>query len=158
VGGVDSVRLELPPLPASVTAARHAVDELASQYDCDCGAARIAVSEAVGNCVLHAYVDREPGPIVVLAREIDGYLVITVADCGGGIRPRLDSPGLGIGLPIVGRIADDVRIESDDGGTAIAISFAVGSDSPAYPAAETTQIGDELERARELVRSTAPCS
>ena len=115
-GTVDTVRLELPPLPASVRTARHAVAELASQFDCDTGAARIAVSEAVGNCVLHAYVGREPGPILVLAREIDGYLVIIVADCGGGIRPRLDSPGLGIGLPIVGRIADDVRIESDGAG------------------------------------------
>ena len=154
---MDSVRLELPPLPASVTAARHAVDELASQFDCDIGAARIAVSEAVGNCVLHAYVDREPGPILVLAREIEGYVVISVADCGGGIRPRLDSPGLGIGLPIVGRIADDVQIESDGLGTAIVISLAIASESPAQAAAETKEIGAELARARELIRATALC-
>lgn len=154
--GVNAVRLELPAEVESVPAARHAVEDLASRLECDVGAVRIAVSEAVGNCVLHAYEGREPGPIVVLARVLRGRLVITIADSGRGVRPRLDSPGLGLGLPLVSSLADDVRIESDRRGTAVSISFAIGSttserDAEADAGTRAAEISAELERAREII-------
>lgn len=58
----------------------------------------LAVSEALSNCVIHAYAgcDR-PGPVTVEAWARDGALTVLVSDEGCGMVPRLDSPGLGIG-------------------------------------------------------------
>jgi serine/threonine-protein kinase RsbW/stage II sporulation protein AB (anti-sigma F factor) len=156
------VLLELPAVPNSVSEARHAVSDLAERYECDQGAIRIAVSEAVGNCALHAYRDgasAAPGPVLVLARVLEGRFVVTIVDCGGGLRPRVDSPGLGLGLPIISRLAEDVRIESDDEGTAMSVSFPIGEGvtsrshgSPIHSSARTAAIDAELARARGMLR------
>jgi serine/threonine-protein kinase RsbW len=149
---VEDVHLTLPAEPASVAAARRAVGALASRLECDAGAVRIAVSEAVGNSVRHAYPEGSAGKVVVLARILRGRLVVTVGDRGAGLRPRLDSDGLGIGLPVVSRLADDVRIESDERGTAISMSFGCSRVPPANDTAATQAgVEGELERARELI-------
>ena len=40
---------------------------------------------------------------------------LAISDSGRGILPRLDSPGLGFGLPLMGRLCDDLQSSSDDG-------------------------------------------
>jgi serine/threonine-protein kinase RsbW len=104
--------------------ARRAVGELGDRIGCDPTAVRTVVSELVGNCVVHAYVDSEPGPVIVVARANgDGFEVI-VADEGRGMSPRIDSPGLGLGLPLVGKLAREVRIDSDeDEGATVSVVF-----------------------------------
>ena len=90
-------------------------------------AVRLAVSEAVTNAVLHAYADREtPGPLNVEA-WIDGdALLVLVCDHGGGMRPRPDTPGLGLGLPLVAQLADDFRVEERPGsGTKVSMRFSL---------------------------------
>lgn len=68
---------------------------------------RLAVSEAVTNAVMHSYVSAaEPGEVDVTASISDRALVVVVGDHGGGMRPRTDSPGLGLGLPLISMVAD----------------------------------------------------
>ena len=61
----------------------------------------LCVSEAVSNVVVHAYraLD-EPGEVEVEAHKPNGYLCLYVRDQGSGLAPRVDSPGLGLGLSI----------------------------------------------------------
>jgi anti-sigma regulatory factor (Ser/Thr protein kinase) len=89
----------------------------------------LAVSEAVTNAVVHAYVDApEPGAVEVTAEVHAGDgLEIQVCDEGRGMVPRLDSPGLGVGLPLVAMISQRFKVEArPTGGTAVKMFFAVG--------------------------------
>src|SRR5579875_3771460 len=69
---------------------------------------RLAASEAVTNVVLHAYPARA-GTVHVTARLADGALWISVRDFGVGVRPSgAGRSGLGLGLALIGRLADVV--------------------------------------------------
>ena len=75
----------------------------------------LAVTEACANAVLHAYADL-PGLFeVAAALSAGGELVVTVRDHGTGMAPRVDSPGLGVGLPVMAAIADALEIDTPDG-------------------------------------------
>lgn len=148
----QSIRLELPADPDSVAAARHAMSELAGRLGCDAGAVRIAVSELVGNAVHHAYASRDRGPVLVLGQVVRGRLVVTVADRGRGMGVRSDSPGLGVGLPVVSKLADDLRIDCDASGTAIAVSFDLPNQHPT--GRRDADADGELRWARASIRRT----
>jgi serine/threonine-protein kinase RsbW len=87
--------------------------------------AKLAVSEAVTNAVMHAYVDApQPGAVSVAATLDDESLLVEVSDDGSGMTPRLDSPGLGVGLPLIAGTADSLDIDnSPRGGTVLRMSF-----------------------------------
>ena len=71
----------------------------------------MVVSEAVTNAVVHAYRDRErPGQVHVSASLEDEGVEVAVADDGIGLRPRADSPGVGLGMPLIADLADRVEI------------------------------------------------
>ena len=87
----------------------------------------LAVSEVVTNCVVHAYRDMKAGRVAMEAEHTGDTLVLSVADTGHGMAPRHDSPGLGLGLPLVGRIAERVDIIAPSGGgTQVRMRFALG--------------------------------
>ncbi len=88
----------------------------------------LAVTEACANAVLHAYADG-PGQFEVSAAfTAAGELVVTVRDHGTGMAPRVDSPGLGVGLPVMAAIADALEIDTPGGsGTLVRMTFAVGT-------------------------------
>jgi len=88
-------------------------------------AVKLAVSEAVTNAVMHAYVDAdEPGEVHVATCLRGGKVYVTVRDDGMGMTPRLDSPGLGVGLPFIADTADTLDIASGErGGTELRMSF-----------------------------------
>jgi serine/threonine-protein kinase RsbW/stage II sporulation protein AB (anti-sigma F factor) len=92
-------------------------------------AVKLAVSEAVTNAVLHAYLDRpEPGIVRVTAHNGAGTIRIVVADEGRGMLARSDSPGLGCGLRLLGLMAPGCDVRPGElGGTEVHMSFAVGS-------------------------------
>jgi hypothetical protein len=50
-------------------------------------------------------------------------LVVSVTDSGRGLLPRVDSPGLGFGLALMTRFADELRIASDNSGTTVEATF-----------------------------------
>jgi anti-sigma regulatory factor (Ser/Thr protein kinase) len=87
--------------------------------------AKLAVSEAVTNAVMHAYVDApRPGAVSVDATFEGDALLVEVADEGSGMMPRLDSPGLGVGLPLIADTTDTLDIaNSPRGGTVLRMSF-----------------------------------
>jgi anti-sigma regulatory factor (Ser/Thr protein kinase) len=96
-------------------------------------AVKLAVSEAVTNAVVHAYVDDErPGDVHVVTFVRGATVHVTVSDDGTGMMPRLDSPGLGVGLPFIADIADTLDIDSSEGGgTELRMTFrAVGAPEP----------------------------
>jgi anti-sigma regulatory factor (Ser/Thr protein kinase) len=90
----------------------------------DTNAIALAVSEAITNVVVHAYRDCEVGDLRVVACDKPDRLVVVVRDYGSGMLPRADSPGLGLGLPLISTMADDLQIEAADGsGTLLRMHF-----------------------------------
>jgi anti-sigma regulatory factor (Ser/Thr protein kinase) len=121
----EHFELELPSEPDSVTRAREAMGTLARRLGASVDDVKIAVTEAVGNSVLHAFRDREPGTITLDARSDRDWLVIRVSDDGSGMVPNIDSPGLGIGISLITRAAVDVRFDSSKSGTSVRMAFAI---------------------------------
>jgi anti-sigma regulatory factor (Ser/Thr protein kinase) len=117
------LRLELPPSADSVGEARRAVGDFASRLGVPDADVRLAVSEAVSNSVTHAFRGREPGRVTVVCRVARDLLTVTVVDDGGGIRPYFESPGLGLGIPLITKLASEVRFDSSERGTTVSMSF-----------------------------------
>ena len=89
---------------------------------------RLAVTEALTNAVLHAYPNDARGRVEARATAdpAAGLITIRVRDYGTGYRPRADSPGIGMGLPIMAAISHTMEIETPaDGGTEVRVTFAL---------------------------------
>ena len=118
-----------PAQADQVRLARREVEAYAREHGAvDPDAIALAVSEAVTNAVIHAYVDQSlPGDVQVFAeRHPDNGLEIQVCDEGRGMLPRSDSPGLGVGLPLVAKLAQRFHVETrPTGGTAVSMVFPV---------------------------------
>jgi len=85
------------------------------------------VTEACTNVVVHAYPGGE-GPITLRATVVDGMLRVVVSDEGRGILPRADSPGLGLGLPLIATLAESLELGTgDDEQTEVRMSFRLGA-------------------------------
>jgi anti-sigma regulatory factor (Ser/Thr protein kinase) len=112
--------------PACVGNLRAAVVEFAERLGfVDTGPIALAVSEALTNAVVHAYRDEEPGDIRVVACDEPDRLVVVVRDYGSGMLPRTDSPGLGLGLPLISTMTDALQVEAAEGsGTLLRMHFA----------------------------------
>jgi anti-sigma regulatory factor (Ser/Thr protein kinase) len=111
----------------SVAEARHAVADLARRVGAQVDDVQIAVSEAVGNSVVHAYRGIRPGKISVRAWRQRGKLLVTVADGGIGMTPNPGNPGLRVGIPLITKLCDDVRFTSSDEGTVVSMSFGTSA-------------------------------
>jgi serine/threonine-protein kinase RsbW len=111
------LELTLPARAENVAVARHAIGglgdvlEVADQTLAD---VKLAVTEACTNVVVHAYGGAE-GPMALRASVEGRTLRITVADRGRGILPRADSPGLGLGLPLIATLAESLELGTSDG-------------------------------------------
>jgi anti-sigma regulatory factor (Ser/Thr protein kinase) len=85
----------------------------------------LVLTEAAGNAVVHAYPPRTLGLLYVDAGIAHGNLLLRICDCGRGMGPRTDSPGLGIGLSLIGRLSDGLEIAPNRtvGGTRVCAMF-----------------------------------
>jgi anti-sigma regulatory factor (Ser/Thr protein kinase) len=104
-----------------------------SAFACQCGvrdepAVALAVSEAATNAVVHAFVDTVPGEISIEAYCDADHLRVVITDNGSGMRPRPDSPGLGLGLPLIAQLTDGFEVDTRvDGGTAVCLRFSLAA-------------------------------
>lgn len=123
----------LPASPESVPRLRHGVTRFATRAGASDRLRRkvaLAVSEACTNAVVHAYRGaraRGRGEVAVCAERCDRSLCVTVRDSGCGPAPRSDSPGLGLGTPLMAVLADHLEIaENPSGpGTVVKLEFAL---------------------------------
>jgi anti-sigma regulatory factor (Ser/Thr protein kinase) len=117
--------LRLTATPSAVPEARHELAKIAFGHGADSFAVTTVVSELVGNAVQHAYPGVEPGLVLVTARSTPGWLVIAVADDGGGMQPpwKDKRERFGLGLRLSTKLTDELRIESDENGTTVFASF-----------------------------------
>jgi anti-sigma regulatory factor (Ser/Thr protein kinase) len=87
---------------------------------------RLAVSEATTNVVVHAY-EEEAGRIQLDAGLSAGELWVLIADDGLGMRPQVQSPGLGFGLSLISQVCDEFEIAKRvTGGLEVRMRFALG--------------------------------
>lgn len=124
--------MSYPAHPQSVANARAGVAGFAARAGVPATTlevVKLAVSEAATNVVLHAYpAPNEDARIEVDAVVENGELVVSVADRGTGLRHRMDSPGLGLGLAIIGQLADKVEmLQGSNGGVRVLMRFAAAA-------------------------------
>ena len=117
-----------PALAPNVGVMRTGVIEFAARH----GASRsaqtdiaLAVSEALSNAVLHAFVRRPAGTMSIFAVAAVDALFVRIVDDGCGMHPRTDSPGMGLGLSLITRLSSslEVRAGPRGAGTELRVSF-----------------------------------
>lgn len=135
MSGRQILSQSLPAERGAIPAAREAVCALAQGAGMDgeqLENLRLVVSEAVSNVVLHAYGDGVSGAVHLTAALAGAELWVLVADDGLGLRPRSDSPGLGLGLSLIAQLAEELAIERrSGGGTELRIRFTLKEPAPA---------------------------
>ena len=128
--GVPGWTREWPATGEHVAAARHAVAAFARRS----GARErrihdiaLAVGEACANVVMHTGGDDDAGTLTVVVTRAEDRLEVVVRDRGRGMRARADSPGAGLGLSIIGQLADAVEIRPapTGAGTDVRMRFAI---------------------------------
>jgi serine/threonine-protein kinase RsbW len=120
----------VPATPDNVSALRHAVTDLARRVGAGAraqGDVALALGEACGNVVVHAYAPDEVGAIVVEARAAEGEMVVVVSDHGRGMKPHPDTRGLGLGLPLRSSLASRMTIAEGPAGrgTEVRMTFVL---------------------------------
>jgi PAS domain S-box-containing protein len=154
VGSVGRFRRRRPAVATTVPLLRRELTEWAQAVgvgDEPLQAVRLAVSEALTNAVVHAFVKREPGTVQLLASTGEDALEVRVIDDGAGMGPRPDSPGLGMGVPMIGKLCSTVDLcEGPDGkGTEVRMVFAIpGLTAPAGTRHE--DLGEILDALADL--------
>lgn len=128
MGVEQTLSYSYPAVADSVPRAREALSKFAQSAGVSgdqLDAIRLAVSEAATNAVVHAY-EGDAGQIQVDAGLASGDLWVLVADDGYGMRPRIDSPGLGVGLSLISQVCDEVTIaKRSSGGTEVRMRFGL---------------------------------
>jgi len=125
---INKIRLEFPSLSSNENFARTAIACFVTQLDPtldELGDIKTAVSEAVTNCIVHAYPETI-GKIVIRARILENSVIeITVHDWGRGIpdvslarTPMFTTGGddrSGMGFTIMESFTDKLRVSSKEG-------------------------------------------
>jgi anti-sigma regulatory factor (Ser/Thr protein kinase) len=120
--------LSLPARAENVAVVRHAFGGLGEALAVSeqlLSDIKLAVTEACTNVVIHAYPDGE-GPMEVHAALGEEELSIVVRDRGRGVMPRADSPGLGLGLPLIATLTESLELGTgDDDATEVRMTFRI---------------------------------
>ncbi|HEU4658591.1 MAG TPA: ATP-binding protein, partial [Capillimicrobium sp.] len=153
-------RVEVDAEPEAVARLRNAARAFARAHGATGdlpGDIALAVTEAATNAILHAYLDREPGTITLICEASRHRLRFRVIDDGCGMRPRPDSPGMGIGLSTIGKLASgmDVRSGDDGAGTEVAITFDAPGVRGPFAAPADAREAALLDAASRIAQSAA---
>jgi serine/threonine-protein kinase RsbW len=124
------IQLALPARAENIAIVRHALGALGDVRELDAQTLsdiRLAVTEACTNVVVHAYPDGRAGPMEVLVTVAGDELRVVVRDEGRGLGPRPESPGLGLGLPLMASLCENVELGRDaQGRTEVRMRFELG--------------------------------
>ncbi len=135
VTATPDLELRLPARAENVAVVRHAFGGFAEVLRVDeqtLADIKLAVTEACTNVVIHAYEADDPGSLEVDATIDDGRLLVVIRDRGRGIVPRPDSPGLGLGLPLIATLAESLELGTDDlDHTEVRMTFRLDEDEAA---------------------------
>ena len=133
----ETLSASYPAVPDSVGTARNVLTDFAREAGADedqLHAIRLAASEAITNAIIHAYERAERGEVHVSASYVEGELWLLIADAGHGLRPRENSPGLGLGLALIAQLSDDFQILTrGSGGTELRLRFDLAKRPPSRP-------------------------
>jgi anti-sigma regulatory factor (Ser/Thr protein kinase) len=122
------LEISLPARPENVAILRHVLGGIGDALGIDAESLadlRLAVSEACSNVVVHAYPGEEEG-LMDFDVTVSGErtLDVVVRDHGRGMAPRADSPGLGVGLPLIATLTQSLQLTAGpDGGTEVHMTF-----------------------------------
>jgi anti-sigma regulatory factor (Ser/Thr protein kinase) len=131
-----------PASAESVTQLRQAVVDFAYEHGVrePClSDIRLAVSEAVSNAVVHAFRGRADGTVVAsVTIAASEWIEVRVTDDGSGMAARDDSPGLGLGLPLIRYLTDQFehRLPPGSVGTELWMRFRLarsGAEDTIHP-------------------------
>jgi len=124
----DSFLLRVPADAANLAFARAVVAAFAARLPFtveEIEDLKLAVSEIVANCIVHAYPAGQPGPVWVAARVVEGALEVMVEDRGRGIADvdkareagysTVGGEHLGIGFSVAETYVDELSVESAPG-------------------------------------------
>jgi anti-sigma regulatory factor (Ser/Thr protein kinase) len=123
------LELKLPARAENVAVVRHAFGGFAEALSVDeqtLADIKLAITEACTNVVIHAYDEGEDGALEVDASIDDRRLTVVIRDRGRGIVPRPDSPGLGLGLPLIATLAESLELgKNEDDRTEVRMTFSL---------------------------------
>jgi serine/threonine-protein kinase RsbW len=121
------IKLECRSEPASVTKLRHRAAEFAAEQgagDQLVADVNLAVSEAVTNAVKYSGGSGKLNDLVFSASVTEDWLELSLIDTGQSFG-RGSPDGLGLGLTIIARLCDDLRIVHEGLGTMVLMRFAL---------------------------------
>ena len=135
------LELSLPARAENVAVVRHVLGGVGDALDLGVDVlddVKLAVSEACANVVVHAYATQAGGLLALELSHLPGQLEVVVRESGRGMAPRSDSPGLGVGLPLIASLAAALELTNPpEGGTEVRMRFdlAGGAERPTAGAA-----------------------
>ncbi len=138
----STVTLTFPAKPDYLVLSRLALSGLARAYPFDpdvLADLKLAITEACGNAVRHAYeAESEERPVTVSFEVVGEKLEIVVEDRGSGLdRPAdhewsmPDEPESGMGLAIIRTVVDELDVGRGEGGrgTVVRMTKALAGDA-----------------------------
>ncbi len=121
------LELKLPARAENVAVVRHAFGGFAEVLRVDeqtLADIKLAVTEACTNVVIHAYDHDQEGGLEVDVTIDERRLTVVIRDSGRGIVPRPDSPGLGLGLPLIASLSETLELGTNgDDHTEVRMTF-----------------------------------
>ncbi|MBP3922959.1 MAG: anti-sigma F factor [Ruminiclostridium sp.] len=138
---INYFKMTIPSLSRNESFARTVVSAFVSQLDplvSQLADIRAAVSEAVTNCIVHAYADSEDaGKITITAKLSEDTAYIKIKDNGCGIEnikqameplftTKPDEERTGLGFAVMESCADKVKVSSEKNkGTTVNLTFKI---------------------------------
>ncbi len=123
------LELSLPARAENVAVVRHVLGGVGDALALGAEAlsdVKLAVSEACANVVVHAYDGADSGVLAIELTTAPGQIEVVVRDHGRGLAPRADSPGLGVGLPLIASLTTSLElVNRADGGAEVRMQFAL---------------------------------
>jgi serine/threonine-protein kinase RsbW len=135
------VTLTFPAKPDYLVLSRLALSGLARAYPFDpdvLADLKLAITEACGNAVRHAYEDEaENGPVTVFFQVDGDTLEIVVEDRGSGLESTdrewamPDEPESGMGLAIIRAVVDELDVSRGENGRGTVVRMTKSLGEPA---------------------------